>query len=186
MTDPADDEPLRATAADDRARVDGLAARLRELEALVEELVTGRPPTADATGGGGAEPAADGPVHTSLAAFVTDYLQPLFTRPTLGGRWLWCPGWWEHGEAVNRLTALWHSWEALRGQGGAALGIWYRDHLDHQLPILMGADGPFRDCATGHYPTTPANAPPLPPRENPAWASARGPLESESPPGRWP
>ena len=171
MTDPADDEPLRATAADDRARVDGLAARLRELEALVEELVTGSSRAADTAAGGGVEPAADGPVHTSLAAFVTDYFQPLFTRPTLGGRWLWCPQWWEHGEAVNRLTTLWHSWEALRAQGGTALGTWYRDHLDHQLPILMGPDGPFRDCATGHYPET-TRQPEPPPQDNPVWDTA--------------
>jgi len=174
VTDPTagDEEPSRATAADDRARVDGLAARLRELEALVEELVTGSPRAADTTADGRAKPAADGPVHTSLAAFVTDYLQPLFTRPTLGGRWLWDDQWWEHGEAVNRLTALWHSWEALRGQGGTALGTWYRDHLDHQLPILMGPDGPFRDCATGHYPVPPADRGPVPPPDNAVWASA--------------
>lgn len=173
VTDPADDEPLHATAADDRARVDGLAARIHELEALVEELLTGPPPAAGTACGaaGGADLAADGPVHTSVAAFVTDYFQPLFTRPTLGGRWLWCPQWWERGEAVNRLAALWHSWEALRGQGGTALGSWYRDHLDHQLPILMGADGPFRDCATGHYPTAPAELV-APSPENPVWAHA--------------
>lgn len=177
MTDAAsisgtDPEQLRATDADDRARVAGLAARLRELEALVEELVNGLPQAAAAEPDRSADAPHGGPVHASLGDFVTAYLTPMFTRPTLGGRWTWCPQWWEHAEAVNRLAALWHSWETLHHQRGTALGSWYRDHLDHQLPILMGPDGPFRDCTTGHYSVEPKELPNLPPQENAVWTSA--------------
>jgi hypothetical protein len=27
------------------------------------------------------------------------------------------------------------------------MATWYRDHLDHQLPILMGSRGPFYQCS---------------------------------------
>ncbi len=59
----------------------------------------------------------------------------------------WCAEWWRHDEAVSRLKALWHAWEVLRLQPGTGIGTWYREHLDHQLPILMGARGPFYQCS---------------------------------------
>jgi len=112
-----DPEQLLAEAADDRARLDGLVRRVDELTATVEKLVAD---AASAGPGLTAEPITPAPqpkpAHPSLGSFVGDYLLPMFTRPTLGGRWLWCPHWWEHSEAVSRLTALWHAWEALRGQ----------------------------------------------------------------------
>ncbi len=165
-----DPDQLLAEAADDRARLDGLVRRVDELTAAVEKLVAD---AASAGPGLTAEPITPAPqpkpAHPSLGSFVGDYLLPMFTRPTLGGRWLWCPHWWEHSEAVSRLTALWHAWEALRGQGGTALGSWYRDHLDHHLPILMGPDGPFRDCANGHYAPDPLPASPHPPADSSVW-----------------
>ncbi len=165
-----DPDQLLAEAADHRARLDGLVHRVDELTAAVEKLV------ADAAVAGPAltaEPTPQSaPAHPSLGDFVGDYLLPMFTRPTLGGRWLWCPHWWEHSEAVSRLTALWHAWEALRDQPGTALGSWYREHLDHHLPILMGPDGPFRDCANGHYTPDPVSAAPYPPADSPVWEVA--------------
>jgi len=164
---------LLAEAADDRARLDGLVIRVDELTAAVERLVAD---AASAGPGLTAEPIAPAPqakpAHPSLGDFVGDYLLPMFTRPTLGGRWLWCPHWWEHSEAVSRLTALWHAWEALRDQPGTAFGSWYREHLDHHLPILMGPDGPFRDCANGHYTPDPLPASPLPPADSSVWEVA--------------
>lgn len=68
-------------------------------------------------------------------------------RRTLGGEYRWCGQWWQHGEAISRLTSLWHAWEALRLQPGTGIASWYRDHLDHQLLILMGARGPFYQCS---------------------------------------
>lgn len=172
-----DPEQLLAEAADDRARVNGLVIRVDELTVAVEKLV------ADAAFPGlglTAEPTPQpAPAHPSLGDFVGDYLLPMFTRPTLGGRWLWCPHWWEHSEAVSRLTALWHAWEALRDQPGIAFSSWYREHLDHQLPILMGPDGPFRDCANGHYTPEPTPAPATPPVDSSVWETA-GPC-GESP-----
>jgi hypothetical protein len=87
---------------------------------------------------------------------------PIFRR-TLGGEYRWCAQWWKHDEAVSRLKALWHSWEVLRLQPGTGIGIWYRDYLDHQMPILMGARGPFYQCSeTAHREPREAAAVPLP------------------------
>ncbi len=175
-----DPEQLLAEAADDRARLDGLVRRVDELDTALRQVLTGNTgPEPDRIP---PEPAGPTPAHPSLGSFVGDYLLPMFSRPTLGGRWLWCPHWWEHSEAVSRLTALWHAWEALRGQGGTALGSWYREHLDHQLPILMGPDGPFRDCANGHYAPDPQPKAPQPPSDNTVWDTAREqPKPVESP-----
>jgi hypothetical protein len=90
-------------------------------------------------------PAAPEPAYLAVEDWVIDYFLPMFRR-TLGGEYRWCAQWWRHGEAISRLTALWHAWEVLRLQPGTGIATWYRDHLDHQLPILKGARGPFYQC----------------------------------------
>lgn len=85
------------------------------------------------------------PIYTAVEDWVTEYFLPMFRR-TLGGEYRWCAQWWRHGEAISRLTSLWHAWESLRLQPGTGIGAWYRDHLDHQIPVLMGSRGPFYQC----------------------------------------
>ena len=82
-------------------------------------------------------------------------------RRTLGGEYRWCRQWWRHGEAISRLNALWHAWEVLRTKPGTGMGVWYREHLDHQLPVLLGARGPFYQCSedTHREPHEPAADP---------------------------
>ena len=86
------------------------------------------------------------PMYLDLGEWVSDHFIPVFRR-TLGGQYRWCAEWWRHDEAVSRLKALWHAWEVLRLEPGTGIGTWYREHLDHQLPILMGARGPFYQCS---------------------------------------
>jgi Domain of unknown function (DUF4913) len=103
------------------------------------------------------------PVYTALEDWMTGYFLPMFRR-ALGGEYRWCGQWWQHGEAISRLTALWHAWEVLRLQPGTGIATWYHDHLDHQLPILMGARGPFCQCTeTVHREPRQAAAEPAPP-----------------------
>jgi uncharacterized protein DUF4913 len=85
-------------------------------------------------------------VYACAEDWVNDYFVPMFRR-TLGGEFRWCAQWWRHAEAISRLTALWHAWEVLRLQPGTGMGSWYRDYLDHQLPVLLGARGPFYQCS---------------------------------------
>lgn len=89
--------------------------------------------------------------YDNLTDWVTRQFNPIYRR-SLGGEYRWCAQWWRHAEAIVRLSALWHSWESMRLQGATGIGLWFRDHLDHQLPILMGPRGPFYQCSeTQHF-----------------------------------
>jgi hypothetical protein len=93
------------------------------------------------------------PVFEVVEDWLEEYFLPMFIRP-LGGEFRWCPQWWRHPEAVTRLTALWRAWEVFRLEPATGIADWLRDHLDHQLPILLGPRGPFFQCAPqgGHIP----------------------------------
>jgi Domain of unknown function (DUF4913) len=90
------------------------------------------------------------PMYGSVEAWVTGQFVPMFRRP-LGGEFRWCREWWRHAEAIVRLTALWHSWEVLRLEPGTGMAAWLRDHLDHQIPILLGRGGPFAQCSEDEH-----------------------------------
>ena len=113
-------------------------------------------------------PGADGdeppdPLYGSVADWVTGQFLPVYRRP-IGGEFRWCPRWWLHAEAITRLTALWQSWEAMRLQPGTGTANWLRDHLDHQLPVLLGRSGPFAQCSPQeHVEPRPATSEPPPP-----------------------
>ncbi len=52
--------------------------------------------------------------------------------------------WWMHPEAVARLDALWRAWEHLGNDPATGMSVWWRDHADHHMGVLMSPDGPFR------------------------------------------
>ena len=116
------------------------------------------------------------PVFGSTEEWVTCHFIPMYRRP-LGGEYRWCAEWWRHAEAITRLTALWHAWEALRLQPGTGMATWLRDHLDHQLPVLLSRSGPFAMCSQDeHIDPRPAAARPAPPGWwDPAIPSRTGP-----------
>ncbi|GAB86872.1 DUF4913 domain-containing protein (plasmid) [Gordonia rubripertincta] len=95
----------------------------------------------------------------SVYEFVDDHLVLLYARhvETKPGR-LWCPRWFDHAEAVSRLEALWRAYESLRLDPATGMSVWWRDHADHHMAVLMSADGPFEGCSAdrGH------NRPPRP------------------------
>jgi len=110
--------------------------------------VTARVPGTGPAGSGDAPPPQ--PVYDGVEDWVTGQFLPMFRRP-LGGEYRWCRQWWQHAEAITRLTALWHSWEALRLEPGTGMASWLRDHLDHQLPVLLGRGGPFAQCSEDEH-----------------------------------
>ncbi len=128
----------------------------------------------DRNGRGPGESAPE-PEFTELEDWLTEYFLPMFHR-TLGGEYRWCRQWWRHGEAISRLNSLWHAWEVLRTLPGTGIGIWYREHLDHQLPLLLGARGPFYQCSEdAHREPHEAAADPAP---DGWWDRAAGPGDS--------
>lgn len=109
------------------------------------------------------------PLYPSLEVWVSGYFAPMFLHRVPGNpRVRWCPRWWDHAEAIARLTVLWNGWEAARWEPAAKPGWWL--DLDHHLPILLGLDGPFRNCRHTegtrpgkHEPPTAPDIEPAPP-----------------------
>lgn len=93
-----------------------------------------------------------GMVFPDVMAFVEEFFAPVFGRDLEAAGTTWCPEWWRHAEAVYRLEALWRAWEHLRQDASLGPASWLRDHLDHQLAVLLSSGGPLRGCSVrrGH------------------------------------
>jgi len=82
----------------------------------------------------------------SVDEFVRERLRYTYTRrvgPQGPNRW--SAEWWKYPEAISRLDALWRSWEVLRLEPTFGMSVWWRDHADHHMRMLMSPDGPFAD-----------------------------------------
>lgn len=116
----------------------------------------------DVPGDGEEGDPAPEPVFRNVEEFVRLRFLPVYVRPE-GGQFRWCKEWWRHAEAVSRFQSLWHAWEVLRWEAGTGMAIWYRDHLDFQMGILLGDNGPFRECTSRrHQEPRPLAADPAP------------------------
>jgi hypothetical protein len=82
----------------------------------------------------------------SVDEFVRERLRYTYSRrvgPQGPNRW--SAQWWKYPEAISRLDALWRSWEALRLEPTFGMSVWWRDHADHHMRMLMSTEGPFAD-----------------------------------------
>jgi hypothetical protein len=111
-------------------------------------------------------PTVETALYPDLESWVGGYFTPMFLHRVDGTRARWCARWWDHAEAIARLTLLWHTWETARHRPDLKPGWWL--DLDHHLPILLAADGPFRTCRTGHGDRTARHQPAPPPASTPA------------------
>ncbi len=100
---------------------------------------------ADETGDPGSadEPNEPQLYYGSADEFFREYLRNVYRRKIDGKTRVWTARWWEHDEAVIRIEALWRAWEQLRLDAGTGMSVWWRDHADHHMPILMDPQGPF-------------------------------------------
>lgn len=104
------------------------------------------PPWDDPVPGSTPAPAQDDPpaLHFgSVDEFVREYLIHAYKRRVDQQRILWAPNWWAYDEAIQRLEALWRAWEHLRLDPALGMSMWWRDHADHHMAILMSDTGPF-------------------------------------------
>ena len=90
------------------------------------------------------------PYFPTLPDWVEQWLLPVYRRSINGHERAWCPQWWHHREAVNRLEAMWRAWEHLRLDAATGMSVWFRDHADHHMTILLDANGPFKGCDGRH------------------------------------
>ncbi|MDP9889970.1 DUF4913 domain-containing protein [Pseudarthrobacter enclensis] len=105
--------------------------------------------------------------YPNVAEFVSGKLATSYRRQiNVQGGVTWCPQWWKHAEAISRLEALWRAWEFLRLDGTTGMSVWWRDHADHHMSVLLSTDGPFKGCTPddGHR----SKLAPLPCEEPPA------------------
>jgi hypothetical protein len=135
---PSVETRLSLFAADTEARFERVEARVVELD----HVLAGGPVASPAT-----SPAGDAAAtlfYPSLEAWVVGHFARVYARRH-GGPMRWCRQWWQHAEAITRLEALWRSWETLRLEP-LGMDAWLRERLDHHLPHLMSAAGPFASC----------------------------------------
>ncbi|WP_295787926.1 DUF4913 domain-containing protein [uncultured Microbacterium sp.] len=85
----------------------------------------------------------------SVDEFVRGYLLPNYRRRVDGQRVVWAADWWSYAEAVARLDALWRAWEHLRLDAQTGMSVWFRDHAEHHMSILLSPDGPFAAAGEG-------------------------------------
>lgn len=123
------------------------ALRLRAAaaaEAAVKEQVE-----ANETESTEAEPAGDVDepelYFGSVDEFVREFLCKVYRRRVdgRGTQRVWAAEWWRYPEALIRLEALWRSWEKLRQDPSIGMSVWWRDHADHHMAVLLDPSGPF-------------------------------------------
>ncbi len=91
------------------------------------------------------------PRFPDVQTWVGQWLAPVIRRHVNVKRpsrtLAWCPQWWRHAEAVDRLTACWRAWEGLRLDGTTGISTWWLQHFDPMWAQLTDAeDGPFAPC----------------------------------------
>lgn len=83
----------------------------------------------------------------TLDQFVVEVLLPMYPQIwEVGVRW--CAQWPLHEPAVNRLNAVWFTWEVAR-HDRAAISDWMRNHADYHMGVLMDPHGTFAGCSIG-------------------------------------
>jgi hypothetical protein len=121
------------------------------------------------------------PAYPNSAAWVAIWLCPNLERE-IKRTFEWCPQWWDHPEAVQRLEALWRAWEILRLNGGTGMSTWWVDHADHHLALLCNPDiGPFGHCHTTHGRDVAPLRTTEPPDDWPHWVTEPGTTTSAPP-----
>jgi hypothetical protein len=169
-TTPAPDDPTATDAATTDQELGPAADTpgLEELWATYTELAERIDDLADPTQGThdhentdpvpAALPEVGSTVYPTLADWVIDFWATHTARDLNTGLH-WCSHWWDHPEAVSRLTALWERWEQLHAEPGG-MALWWRE-ADAVTAPLLAPDGTFSGCKTGERPrhTLP---PPLP------------------------
>jgi hypothetical protein len=85
-------------------------------------------------------------VYGSAEEFLHEQLLPTYVRSVTGKSAKWCIEWYFHPEAVSRVAAMWRSWEHLRLDAATGMSVWWRDHADHHMKVLLDPQGPFFNC----------------------------------------
>jgi hypothetical protein len=58
-------------------------------------------------------------------------------------KYRWDENWFEYTEVLDRLEALWRSWEFYRLEGMTGMAVFFRDNMDPTMQVITSPDGPF-------------------------------------------
>ncbi|WP_020109774.1 DUF4913 domain-containing protein [Nocardia sp. 348MFTsu5.1] len=83
----------------------------------------------------------------SVYDFVEQHLIYTYARDVNKPGRQWCRQWWAHAEAMSRLESLWRAYEQLRLDPGTGMDVWWLDHADRQMAVLLDPEGPFDGCS---------------------------------------
>lgn len=92
-------------------------------------------------------------VYQSAEEFLHEHLLPLYNRIIDSRNGKWCRQWFLHPEAVSRVEALWRAWEHLRLDPATGMSVWWRDHADPHMAVLLSQKGPFHPCNNDRHNT---------------------------------
>lgn len=81
--------------------------------------------------------------YATLDKFVRGFLIHGYARHINGHTRVWAARYWEYPEAMSRLGAMWRAWEYLRRDPATGLSVWYLNHADPHMRVLLDKDGPF-------------------------------------------
>lgn len=86
------------------------------------------------------------PIYATSEEFLIDQLLPMYIRIIDSRNGTWCRKWYLHAEALSRVDALWRAWEHFRLDGNTGMSVWWRDHADPHMAVLLNQKGPFHEC----------------------------------------
>jgi len=133
---------------------DQLLVEIDELRAQVQQLQEqGVAPSA-----AGSAPV----VRPLIYEGVIEWVDAVFVSLARRRKGTWCPRWMQHPEALDRLTAMWRSWETIQADTPGQTEEWMRLVFDHHTPRLLAGDGPFSHCTPERHGDPP---PPLAPTD---------------------
>jgi len=81
--------------------------------------------------------------------WVEMMIHDLESVPDEEGVRFWCSKWWEHPEAVARLSALHTGY--IQAVADYQLSQWWIHQWDAHARVLFSPTGPFEACRYGHH-----------------------------------
>lgn len=119
-----------------------------DVEQAAEEVAAAVKSHAATTSEAGTGTGQEGPqlVFATSERFLHELLLPMYIRIIDSRNGTWCRKWFLHAEALSRVDALWRAWEHLRLDGKTGMSVWWKDHADPHMAVLLSQKGPFHAC----------------------------------------
>ena len=107
----------------------------------------------------GADPRAGHPDwrYRTVYDWVEQWFSVHYARSVTGVGW--CARWFDHPEALLRLSAMWRSWEHARRDDTTGIAVWLTSIADPLARELFDPAGTFRYCGRGEHRKVPEALP---------------------------